>query len=408
MRPSAGIVSRGRRPAITSPQICRVFQSRRPISIFTTRSHPTRRLLSRELPTKLRLTTPTASQNIRSLATTASDKMATESAVSKGGLNIPLIDFGKFLNGAQEERKATADAILSGFQNAGFIYLKNHAITPGTIKKTFSRSASFFAQNDQAKLDLGWTTPEANRGYSAPGREKVTQLLDINDVDEVRKAAPDMKESFEIGREDDPDHPNQWPQDGQLDGFKPDMMDFFEDCKKMHMEVMRAIAVGMGLEEEFFDGFVNVGDNTLRLLHYPAVDTTVFKVNPNAVRAGEHSDYGSITLLFQDNRGGLQVKSPTGQFIDATPIEGTIVVNAGDLLARWSNDTIRSTIHRVVEPPHKEGEIHPPRYSIAYFCNPNSKSLIEVLPGTYEKEQDRKYESITSGDYLVQRLAATY
>lgn len=193
-----------------------------------------------------------------------------------------------------------------------------------------------------------------------------------------------MKESFEIGREDDPDHPNQWPQDGQLDGFKPDMMDFFEDCKKMHMEVMRAIAVGMGLEEGFFDGFVNVGDNTLRLLHYPAVDTTVFKVNPNAVRAGEHSvslatvlttmkytlttrkDYGSITLLFQDNRGGLQVKSPTGQFVDATPIEGTIVVNAGDLLARWSNDTIRSTIHRVVEPPHKEGEIHPPRYSIAY------------------------------------------
>lgn len=76
-------------------------------------------------------------------------------------------------------------------------------------------------------------------------------------------------------------------------------------------------------------------------------------------------DYGSITLLFQDNRGGLQVKSPTGQFIDATPIEGTIVVNAGDLLARWSNDTIKSTIHRVVEPPQKEGETHPPRYSIA-------------------------------------------
>lgn len=76
-------------------------------------------------------------------------------------------------------------------------------------------------------------------------------------------------------------------------------------------------------------------------------------------------DYGSITLLFQDNRGGLQVKSPTGQFVNATPIEGTIVVNAGDLLARWSNDTIKSTIHRVVEPPHKDGDVHPPRYSIA-------------------------------------------
>lgn len=91
----------------------------------------------------------------------------------------------------------------------------------------------------------------------------------------------------------------------------------------------------------------------------------VFKINPGQVRAGEHSDYGSITLLFQDQRGGLQVKSPNGQFVDATPIEDTCVVNAGDLLARWSNDTIKSTIHRVVEPPQGEGDTHPPRYSIA-------------------------------------------
>lgn len=135
-------------------------------------------------------------------------------------------------------------------------------------------------------------------------------------------------------------------------------------------------------------------------------------------------DYGSITLLFQDNRGGLQVKSPTGQFVDATPIEGCIVVNAGDLLARWSNDTIKSTIHRVVEPPRKEGETYPPRYSIAfvlltvfkmdvltldrYFCNPNYKSHIEALPGTFATDQEKKYEGIKSGDYLVQRLTATY
>ena len=120
----------------------------------------------------------------------------------------------------------------------------------------------------------------------------------------------------------------------------------------------------------------------------------------------------------------MQVKSPTGQFVNATPIEGTIVVNAGDLLARWSNDTIKSTIHRVVEPPQKEGETHPARYSIAYalrqgsylyeltftsyFCNPNFKDFIEVLPGTYATEQEKKYEGITSGDYLVQRLTATY
>jgi isopenicillin N synthase-like dioxygenase len=150
-----------------------------------------------------------------------------------------------------------------------------------------------------------------------------------------------------------------------MEGFKGTMLEFFEQCKGLHVEVMRAIAVGMGLEDSFFDGFVDVGDNTLRLLHYPAVDKKVFQVNPGQVRAGEHSDYGSITLLFQDSRGGLQVKSPNGKFIDASPIEGTCVVNAGDLLARWSNDTIKSTVHRVVEPPTVEGDVHPPRYSIA-------------------------------------------
>ena len=91
----------------------------------------------------------------------------------------------------------------------------------------------------------------------------------------------------------------------------------------------------------------------------------VFRKNPDQVRAGEHTDYGSITLLFQDSRGGLQVKSPSGEFVDATPIEGTVVVNAGDLLARWSNDTIRSTLHRVVEPPTGAGDPYPARYSIA-------------------------------------------
>jgi isopenicillin N synthase-like dioxygenase len=155
-----------------------------------------------------------------------------------------------------------------------------------------------------------------------------------------------------------------------LVGFKQTMTSFFDDLSSLHQSVMRAIAVGMELEETYFDRFVCDGDNTLRLLHYPAVRKDVFAVNPGQVRAGEHSDYGSITFLFQDQRGGLQVQSPEGKFVDATPIEGTCVVNAGDLLARWSNDTIRSTVHRVVEPPKREGddgegEVYPARYSIA-------------------------------------------
>lgn len=330
-------------------------------------------------------------------------------AVNNEGLVIPLIDFSAFLNGNPEQRKETANAILHGFQTAGFVYLKGLPITPEERKFVFETSAKYFRLPTETKLSHSWTSPEANRGYSAPGREKTTELTDINDIKKLREQVPDMKESLEIGREGDPAYPNHWPEEaGELVGFKSTMLDFHNKCKNLHTEVMRAIAVGMGLDEQFFDGYTDAGDNTLRLLHYPEARKDIFTINPGQVRAGAHSDYGSITLLFQDNRGGLQVKSPTGVFVDATPIENTIVVNAGDLLARWSNDTIKSTIHRVVEPPSGDGDVYPARYSIAYFCNPNFKSHIEAIPGTYASETEKKYAGINSGDYLVQRLTATY
>ncbi|KAG6086966.1 hypothetical protein E4U31_002028 [Claviceps sp. LM219 group G6] len=336
--------------------------------------------------------------------------MTSHAAVANHGLVIPLIDFSKFLNRGPHERQFTAQEILHGFQTAGFIYLKNHPIPTHVIQRIFARSASFFALDDETKLRLQWTTPEANRGYSSPGREKVSQLVDVSEVSKIRSAAPDLKESLEIGRDTRPEFPNQWPDEEDnvsLRGFRKDMVDFFRTCQALHVDVMRAIALGMGLEEDFFDQFINASDNNLRLLHYPGVKAEVFKLNPGQTRAGEHSDYGSITLLFQDRQGGLQVKSPTGDFVDATPIDGTIVVNAGDLLSRWSNDTIRSTIHRVVEPPRQDDE-HPARYSIAYFCNANLDSFIETLPGTYATEQDKKYKGVKSGEYLIQRLKTTY
>lgn len=187
------------------------------------------------------------------------------------------------------------------------------------------------------------------------------------------------------------------------------MLGFFAQCKQLHIELMRAIAVGMGIQESYFDAYTDVGDNTLRLLHYPEVPKSLFEINKLQVRAGEHTDYGSITLLFQDDRGGLQVRSPDGTYVDATPIPGTVVINAGDLLSRWSNDTIKSTMHRVVQPPTPiEGDTYPARYSIAYFCNPNFNKFIEAIPGTYGDEKEKRYEGINSGEYLVQRLAATY
>ncbi|KAK4032227.1 hypothetical protein C8A01DRAFT_50941 [Parachaetomium inaequale] len=336
-----------------------------------------------------------------------------KAAVQGDGLLIPLIDFSKFLDGSPSQKLETAKAILTGFQTAGFIYLSNIPIPPSTVAHVFETSAQFFRLPAATKNALAWSTPEANRGYSAPGREKVS-LLTTNaaEISALRTSIPDIKESLEIGPDNDPAHPNRWPpESGELAGFRQTMTSFAAALDALHQSVMRAIAVGMALPDEtFFDRFVSDADNTLRLLHYPAVSRALFRANPGQVRAGEHSDYGSVTFLFQDKRGGLQVQSPSGAFVDATPIEGTCVVNAGDLLARWSNDTIKSTVHRVVEPPafEEEGEEYPARYSIAYFCNPNFKDFIEAIPGTYATEADKKYEGINSGEYLIQRLKATY
>ncbi|OAL49013.1 thymine dioxygenase [Pyrenochaeta sp. DS3sAY3a] len=336
------------------------------------------------------------------------------SAVAQDDLVIPLIDFSGFLSGEPAAKKQTADAVLKGFQNAGFIYLKNHGISVPTITSVFGQSAKFFARSKDQKDALAWYSAAANRGYTAQGREKLVVKEETGTEAELRKTVPDLKESLEIGRDDQPETPNMWPSgDAEAAEFKTEMLAFFQTCKSLHMQVMRAIALGMGIEESWFDGFTDQGDNTLRLLHYPGVSKSIFKREDGQlqVRAGEHSDYGSITLLFQDQRGGLQVRSPKGTFVDATPIEGTIVVNAGDLLERWANDTIKSTKHRVVEPPPKpedaEKAEYPPRYSIAYFCNPNYERMIEAIPGTYESV-GRKYDDVTSGDYLIRRLTATY
>lgn len=329
--------------------------------------------------------------------------------------DLQLIDFSNFLQGSPDAKAATAKAMTDGFRTAGFIYLINHGIPKATVQTVFGSSAKFFERPQDQKDSLGWTTPESNRGYVSKGREKVTQLTDIEAVKSLRDQNPDLKESIEIGREGVDGHPNQWPDRFDQEGadFTKTMKSFFLTCKDLHIQVMRALALGLGLDEQFFDEYTDGGDNTLRLLHYPPAPKSVFKTNVGQVRAGEHTDYGSVTLLFQDMRGGLQVKSPRDTWVNATPIEDSIVINAGDLLARWSNDEIKSTKHRVVEPPplpeHQGLETYPARYSTAYFCNPNFDKLIDAIPGTFGGAKgEKKYDSINSGDYLTMRLAATY
>ncbi|KAL8772201.1 MAG: hypothetical protein Q9194_004685 [Teloschistes cf. exilis] len=311
-----------------------------------------------------------------------------------------IISLAPFLDQDQSAIQSTAASLISALQTSGFLYLTDAPIPTKVLAQVYELSTRFFVRPLVEKNALAWDTPRANRGYSKQGFEKVSLRLSKEEVAQDRgDAGDDQKESFEIGRDDEEGYPNKWPKDDRE--FKMAMLDFFERCRKLHAMVMKAIAIGLGLDAEFFADYVKHGDNTLRLLHYPGVPPGAF--DNGRVRAGLHSDYGSVTFLFQDNRGGLQVERRDGSFTDVTPIEGTIVLNAGDLLSRWSNGMIRSTRHRVVEPPLKMGSqgSYPPRYSVAYFCNPDFDKTIEALPGTFGgKRGEKKFDSINSGEYL--------
>ena len=329
---------------------------------------------------------------------------------------LKLVDISPLASPSLSIRESCASKVLSAFQTHGFLYLSSlPSIPSSTVENVFAHSARFFDRPTEQKAQLAWTTPEANRGYVAPGREKVSQGMTVEEVKKDRENNPDLKESIEIGREGVEGQPNHWPNfPGDVEGahFTEVMQAFWLDCKEAHRLLMSAIALGLGLGQAFFDEYVQKGDNCLRLLHYPPVKREVFEKNQGQVRAGAHTDYGSITLLWQDGRGGLQVQADDGSWKDVAPVPGTVIVNAGDLLARWSNEQIKSTKHRVVEPPvDLAGDVqeYPARYSIAYFGNPDYDRMIEALPGTYGGEKgEKKYPPVLSEDYLVQRLAATY
>ncbi|KAJ7676988.1 thymine dioxygenase [Mycena polygramma] len=324
---------------------------------------------------------------------------------------IALIDFAPFLDGSNKEE--VAHQMLESFKKIGFVYLLNHGISPERTAQMFELSKTFFAQPMEVKK-LAPHPPSGthHRGYSPPGQEKVTQhVYDPDEIAAHRAQAPDVKESFECGREGDEVMPNIWLPDGVLPGFKETCLEFFWLCHEIELNILRALAVGFGLQEDYFTKLHTAPDNQLRLLHYPSVPTADLE-NDAVVRIGQHSDFPSITLLLQDEVGGLEVEDPhaPGVFRAAPPVPGALVVNAGDFMMRWSNDTIKSTVHRVRAPPNATSAdgMTPERYSIPYFCCADFKTVVDCIPGTWDENRPKKYEPISAQGYIMQRLAATY
>jgi isopenicillin N synthase-like dioxygenase len=319
--------------------------------------------------------------------------------MTKTLVDIPIIDFEPFLSGDAEARQAVARQIYHACHEIGFMYL-NPGIPATSINNLLAQTKLFFDLPFDVKNKLAWVDKFSNRGYVGVERERLNP-----------DQPGDLKEAFNVGKEVNPEEIstqdksslilNQWP--AGEDKFRQTVLEFYQACAEAADKICQAFAIALELPESFFADKHEEQNYTLRLLHYPPLEQVV---KPGQVRAGEHSDYGSFTLLFQDEVGGLEVRTADGEWIAAPYIPGTVVVNTGDLMQQWTNHEFCSTKHRVMVP--SDDRVKRSRYSVAFFCHPNNDAEIACIESCQGENRPPLYPPISAGDYLLSRLQATY
>ena len=279
-------------------------------------------------------------------------------------------------------------------REVGFFYVRNHGIPDALLSGIFTSAQAFFASPRAEKDELSIARSPHNRGYAGLASESLDQVH------------ADNKEAFNVGLDlsrDDPEVAagkpfrgvNVWP---ATPGFRDTALAYFNAVWRLGCDLHEAIAADLKLPRDYFADKLDRPMATLRLLHYPPRPAN----GGETVGAGEHTDYGSITLLLTDDAGGLDVRRRDGTWIEAPPIPGAFVCNIGDSLMRWTNDVYVSTPHRVKNPPGRD------RYSVAFFLDPNPEVPLACLPGCTTPGEAPKYPPILASDYLRQRLDATY
>ncbi len=308
--------------------------------------------------------------------------------------SLPVIDIAG-LAGDFAARRLVAHQLRAACVDTGFFYIKGHGTPPSLIETLFHQSRTFFALPMEQKLALAMANSPCRHGYEP----LKAQTLESG-------APPDLKEGYLAGEDLAADHPaalndpgnvgpNQWPP--QLPSFKEVMISYLAEMKGLTKTLMRGLALSLDLEEDYFDDFCRDPVLTLRLLHYPPQPANPA---PNEKGCGAHTDWGGITVLLQDDAGGLQVRHADGSWISAPPLAGTFVVNIGDLFARWTNNLYRSTVHRVVNASGRD------RYSVPFFLDGRSDHLVSCIP-TCAGER-RHFPDTTVRGHLEEMVRRTY
>jgi isopenicillin N synthase-like dioxygenase len=309
--------------------------------------------------------------------------------------DLPIIDVSGLRSKNLAVRRQVAHLLGQACRNVGFFYITGHAVPPDLRRKVFDAAKLFFEGPDEEKERVSLRRSEHDRGYLGFGMERLDE-----------HSTPDHKESFNIGFDLPPDDPevlagmpyrgvNQWP---NLPGWRKLMLQYYSACHQLEFEIHRGLSLDLGLEEEFFTSRIDRPAAILRLLRYPAGTADDGKGD---LGAGQHTDYGNITLLATNGVAGLQVRRRDGLWLDAPFVEDAFICNIGDCMMRWTNNVYVSTPHRVTRPAQE-------RYSIVFFMEANPDAIVEAVPSCIEPGGAAHYAPITAGDYLTSRLAATY
>ncbi|MGZ8282323.1 MAG: isopenicillin N synthase family dioxygenase [Allosphingosinicella sp.] len=296
------------------------------------------------------------------------------------------------LRDADRDPQAFADRLGRSFKDYGFAIIADHGIPDELIHRAEEKAKAFFALPDEVKRSYHSAGGGGARGYTPFGIETAKGAK-----------SHDLKEFWHVGRELPAGHrfrghmpDNVWP--SEVESFHDTFLELYETFDGTGLKILKAIARYLGIDEDYFVDTVRDGNSVLRLLHYPPIPG-----EPGShVRAGAHEDINTITLLLGAEEAGLELLNQEGQWIPVSPKPGELVVNIGDMLQRLTNGVLRSTSHRVVNPP-PERRGHS-RYSMPYFLHFRSDFLIEALPGTVPPGEPPKWPPMTADEYLQERL----
>ena len=308
---------------------------------------------------------------------------------------IPSLDLADFYGSNKEKKAKFVKDLGAAYANIGFVAVRNHFLTPAMQENLYRSIKQFFALPDDIKKKYEGAGLAGQRGYTGKGKEHA-KGRNTGDLKEFYHVGQNI-EGAELAREGYP--ANIWP--SEITEFREAATAVYEALEKTGLQMLKAIALILELPENYFDDKVHRGNSILRPIHYyPIEDPTA--VPEDAVRAAEHGDINLITLLMGASADGLQVLRVDGKWIPITALPDQLVVNVGDMLERLTNGTLKSTIHRVVNPPRQL--MNTPRYSIPFFMHPRSEMSLAALPQCVSANQPKQWEDITAGEFLDQRL----